>query len=337
MYKFHLSFALFVLTAVFHSRVDAQIYRVAQMNTEQILSLDKQKTVVLLPGGILEEHGPHLPSFTDGYSNEWLTEKLAEAIVSRPGWTVLVFPIIPLGHAGGNEIGGKIVFPGTYSIRRSTLCSIFIDLATELGEQGFRRIFIMHGHGSPYHNLMLDQAGNFFRDTYNGRMVNLHGLQPTAEQFSKLKLTSPRLKLSESEKKENGIFDHHAGLDETSRLMFLRPDLVSAAYRTLPPFTANNLVELFQVAKDSNWLGYLGSPRLATAAYGARSQQYTSAKTNALAFALLDSLLDERDIPRYANFMVSDKTVVQALEGSSRYEDEVEQKQREWMKKKRID
>ena len=76
-----------------------QIYRVAQMNAEQIRALDKQKTVVILPGGILEQHGPHLPSFTDGYSNEWLTQKLAEGIVARPGWAVLVFPTIPLGRS----------------------------------------------------------------------------------------------------------------------------------------------------------------------------------------------------------------------------------------------
>ena len=44
-------------------------------------------TLVILTGGILEEHGPHLPSFTDGYSNEWLTQKLAEEIVRRPGKT----------------------------------------------------------------------------------------------------------------------------------------------------------------------------------------------------------------------------------------------------------
>jgi Na+-transporting NADH:ubiquinone oxidoreductase subunit NqrC len=65
---------------------NAQICRVAQMNTEQIRALDKQKTVVILTGGIIEEHGPHLSSFTDGYSNEWLAQKLAEEIVcsSRP-------------------------------------------------------------------------------------------------------------------------------------------------------------------------------------------------------------------------------------------------------------
>ncbi len=326
-----------VIAAMSCGTLSAQIYRVAQMNADQIRALDKQKTVVLLPGGILEEHGPHLPSFTDGYSNEWLTQRLAEAIVKRPGWAVLVFPIIPLGHAGGNEIGGKVVSPGTYSIRRSTLRAVFMDLATELGEQGFRRIFIMNGHGSPFHNLMLDQAGDYFRDTYGGSMVNLHGLEPTREQLTKLKLTPSDLNLSESENKENGSFDVHAGLDETSRLLFLRPNLVNPVYRTLPPIAANDLDELFHIAKVPNWLGYIGSPRLATAAYGARSQQYSATRTNALAIAILDGVLDEQAIPRYANFMLDDKTVVKALETSSKYDAEVEQKQREWMKKKGIE
>ena len=113
-----------ILILLSFSVVNAQIYHVAQMNTDQIRALDKQKTVVILTGGILEEHGPHLPSFSDGFSNEWLAQKLAEAIVERPGMSVLLFPTIPLGHGGGNEIGGKYVFPGTYSVRRSTLRAI---------------------------------------------------------------------------------------------------------------------------------------------------------------------------------------------------------------------
>ena len=245
-----------VLAVLASGTVNAQIYRVAQLNTEQIRTLDKRKTVVILPGGMLEEHGPHLPSFTDGYSNEWLTQKLAEAIVERPGWAVLVFPIIPLGHAGGNEIGGKYVFPGTYSIRRTTLRAVFMDLATELGEQGFRWIFVMHGHGGPFHNSMLDQAGDYFRDTYGGSMVNLHGLEPTAEQLAKLKLTPPNLGLPESERKEIGNMDDHAGFQETSRLIFLRPDLVDPGYRKLPALAANDPAELFRVAGAPTWPGY---------------------------------------------------------------------------------
>ena len=212
-----------------------------------------------------------------------------------------------------------------------------MDLATELGEQGFRRIFVMHGHGAPFHNQMLDQAGDYFRDTYGGSMVNLHGLEPGPEQLSKLKLAPPNLNVSELDNRENGSFDVHAGLDETSRLMFLRPDLVNPGYRTLQPFAANNPVELFQVAKAPNWSGYMGSPRLATAAYGARSQQYRATQNAALAIAILDGLLDEREIPRYAKFMLTNGTVAKELEGSSRYEEEVERKQREWMKKKGIE
>ncbi len=194
----------------------------------------------------------------------------------------------------------------------------------------------MHGHGGPFHNSMLDQAGDYFRDTYGGSMVNLHGLEPTAEQLAKLKLTPPNLNLSESERKEIGNMDEHAGFQETSRLIFLRPDLVDPSYRTLPPVAANNPIELFQVAKAPNWLGYIGSPRLATAAYGARLQQYRAMQNNALAIAILDGL-DEREIPRYADFMLNDKTVLRELEGSTKYEVEVERKQRNWMKKKGIE
>lgn len=326
-----------VLTALSCGTAGAQIYRVAQMNTEQIRALNRQKTVVLLPGGILEEHGPHLPSFTDGFSNEWLTQKLAEAIVERPGWAVLVFPTVPLGHGGANEIGGEYSFPGTYSVRRSTLRAIFMDLATELGEQGFRWIFVVHGHGEPFHNLMLDQACDYFRDTYGGRMVHLRGLEPTPEQLSKLKLAQAYPDPSAAENAEGGVMDVHAGLEETSRLMFLRPDLVNLAYRTLPPLAANNPAELFQVARTPNWPGYVGSPRLATAGYGARLQQYRSARDNALALAILDGVLDEREIPRYANFMLKDETVVKELEGATRYEAEIGRKQREWMRKKGIE
>lgn len=335
MMKQFLLIALLIL--LWLGSVNAQIYRVAQMNTEQIRALDKQKTVVILTGGILEQHGPHLPSFTDGFSNEWLTQRLAEAIVERPGMSVLIFPTIPLGHEGANEIGAKHVFPGTYSVRRTTLRAIFMDLATELGEQGFRRIFIMHGHGAPYHNLMLDQAGEYFRDTYGGRMVHLRGLVPTAEQLARLKLSPPNLNLSESARKEIGILDEHAGFDETSRLMFLRPDLISPFYSRLAPQTVTSPPEFFKLARAENWLGYLSSPRLANANYGALLQQYRSARDNALALAILDGVLDEREIPRYSEIMTGDKQIMNELAGSTGNELERERKQRDWMKKKRIE
>src|SRR5262245_55214545 len=97
-----------------------RIYRLAEMNTDQIRSLDRERTVILIPGGGLEEHGPYMPSFTDGYRNERLIEELAAAIAKRPGWTAVVFPMIPLGTDSANRLGGKFVFPGAYTIRSAT-------------------------------------------------------------------------------------------------------------------------------------------------------------------------------------------------------------------------
>jgi len=98
-------------------QVAAQILRIGEMNTQQIHALDLPKTVVLIPGGILEEHGPYLPSYTDGYADDAYTRELAKAIVARPGWTVVLFPQIPLGNDPANTIGGKTIFPGSYPVR----------------------------------------------------------------------------------------------------------------------------------------------------------------------------------------------------------------------------
>jgi hypothetical protein len=103
-----------LLAAVMFSssqQVAAQVLRIAEMNTRQIRALNLQKSVVLIPGGILEEHGPYLPSYTDGYAIDAYTQELAKAIVARPGWTVVLFPQIPLGNDPANTIGGKRVFP----------------------------------------------------------------------------------------------------------------------------------------------------------------------------------------------------------------------------------
>jgi hypothetical protein len=42
------------------SNVSAQIVQIGEMNTQQIRALDLSKTVILMPGDIVEEHGPYL-------------------------------------------------------------------------------------------------------------------------------------------------------------------------------------------------------------------------------------------------------------------------------------
>ena len=325
-----------VLLLLVISVAHGQVYRVATMNGDQIRALNKDKTVVILPGGILEQHGPHLPSFTDGYSNEWITQKLADTIVRRPGWSALVFPTMPLGHGGANDIGGRFSFPGTYSVRRSTLRAIFMDLAGELGEQGFRWVIVVHGHGAPYHNLMLDQAADFFRDTYGGRMVNIRGLQPTKEQLAALNVAPPNLGTSEAEDREIGRMDLHAGFEETSRLLFLRPDLVDPSYGKLPSLSVNAPSDMIQFSR-ADWRGYIGSPRLANAKVGRQLQEYRATRDAALVLAILDGRIDERDVPRYATTTLAGAAAAKIPDDSGRNEKSVSQKQADWMKTKGIE
>ena len=142
----------------------AQILDVRDLNVNDIRALDRQRTAVILQGGILEEHGPYLPVYSDGWVNEYLTRQLAEALVARPGWKVVIFPVIPLGSGGANELGLKHSYPGTFAIRPATLRALYMDLADELGQQGFRWVFLIDIHGAPSHNRALFDACDYYRD-----------------------------------------------------------------------------------------------------------------------------------------------------------------------------
>ena len=99
-------------------------HRLAELNTAQIRALDRQKTVILLPGGILEEHGPYLPSYTDGYTNERIAADLAAGIARRPGWAAVVFPPIPLGAGGANSFAVRYRFPARMRFALRPACNL---------------------------------------------------------------------------------------------------------------------------------------------------------------------------------------------------------------------
>ena len=277
----------FIMTLWSPAHAAGQVYDLAALNAEQIRTLDRARTVVILPGGIVEQHGPYLPAYSDGYRNERVARAVAESIAARPGWRALLFPPIPLGTGGANEIGRRYAFPGTYAVRSATLRSIFMDLASELGEQGFRWIFIVHGHGAPNHNRMLDEAGDYFHDVYGGWMVHLAGLAPVIAAFEQLDPAA----------READGFSVHAGAVETSVMSFLRPDLVPNAVAQAEDHSGNDWAALVRIARETSWPGYFGSPRVATAAQGARIVQAVTASAVDYALRILDGL-DPRTVPR---------------------------------------
>ncbi len=305
----------------------AQVLHVNDLNSEQIRSLDRQKTVVLIPGGILEEHGPYLPAFTDGFMSERMTDELARAIAARRGWKALVFPLVPLGAEGFNNLGGQPSFSGTYTVRPATLRAVYMDLASDLGEQGFRWIFIVHIHGAGLHNRALDAASDFFHETYGGQMVHLWGIVPVLQAWGRVLQG-----VDKDRSREDGA-SLHGGMDETSLMLYLKPSLVSPAYKKAPVHTGQTLEESFQAAKAPGWPGYVGSPRLGTAALGEQIWSALSASFISHALQVLDGA-DPRQFQRYGDLLVRVRPYAKMDSEVAAYETRVEEKQAAWLKAK---
>ena len=322
-------YALFVaLLAV--SSAFAQVVYLPDLNTRQIRELDRNRTAVILPGGILEEHGPYLPAFTDGYLSQRMAADVARSVAARPGWKALVFPQIPLGTEPYHHLGAKASFPGSYPVRAATIRSVIMDLASELGEQGFRYILVAHVHGAGLHNRALDQAGDYFQDVYGGRMAHLWGMVPVIGAWGKAMQPLP-----DGIKKEDGV-SLHGGMDETSLMLYLRPDLVAPDYKTAPVRTGNTLDESMQIAHAADWQGYVGSPRLASRAIGETIWKALSAAACTYANKVLDGD-DTKAIKRYGDLLAGVPAYVKVDDSARQAQDAIARKQSEWLKRKGLE
>lgn len=306
--------------------VTNHIYQLKELNTVQIQSLDKNKTVVLMAGGIMEEHGPYLPSFSDGFWNEKLTDTIAKTISSQLNRDVVIFPTIPLGNSGANDIGEKYSFPGTYTVRFETLRSVFMDLATELGEQGFKNIFIIHSHGAPNHQRALDQAAAFFNETYHGKMVNLMGIN--ALQLSWFDAANAK-----EQEKEDGM-KMHGGMSETSSMLYIVPQLVDINYKYAIPFAGSDMQALIQIAKSRQWKGYFGSEKIASPGYGEAAWKLNAKDCLKYVFDILNNKIDIDTIPRFGDFMMQSKSDVDLDSLSLKEEQRRKEIQTKWIMKK---
>ena len=302
----------------------AQILKVADLNTQQIRALDRARTVVVLQGGMLEEHGPYLPAFTDGVLSDRLTAAIAEGVVAQKrGWTVLVFPPVSVGASGSNEIGGQFRFPGTYAVRPSTLRSIYMDLATELGEQGFKWIMVVHVHGSPLHIGALDDAGDFFHDTYGGQMVNLWGLLPVLGGWGNA------MSIMTAEQKKDDGLSLHGGADEHSMMLYLAPQLVSPDYRRAPTVSGATYQESFAVAQQPGWPGYIGAPRHASAALGKHIWDGFSAAAVKTTLEVLSGT-DPSTYPRYLAVLVKNPLYQNWIQSARTQDSTLAERERIW-------
>lgn len=304
----------------------AQVLRWAEMTSAEIGALDRARTVVVIPGGILEEHGPHLPVSADGLRNERIADDVAAAVAERPGWRAVVLPTVPIGSAPFNTAAGRASFPGSLGVRAATLQALFSDLADGLGEQGFRWIFVVHGHGDPNHNRALDRAGDYFRATYGGTMVHLNGR--TACQAEGV--GEPPRALHDTTAARLDAGSPHAGALETARTWFLAPQLVdAAAVRAAKDVTAAGPPAWAQAATAADWPGHVGAPRFATLELGRWLYEAERRGCTALALRLLDGG-NEAAEPRYADVMRAIPPVRALVDAHERGEEAQAARQAAW-------
>lgn len=107
----------------------------ARMNWMMVEDRLRDDVRVVVPMGATEEHG-YLSLASDSIFCEYVTAAACrDAGVCRA-------PTLPFGASAF-----AVNFPGTISLRSSTLCSVVEDIVDCLYRQGFRRIVFVTGHG----------------------------------------------------------------------------------------------------------------------------------------------------------------------------------------------
>ena len=210
------------------------------------------RTVVVLPLGASEPHGPHAPLGTDTLISVGICRRAAERLADDPEIRALVLPPLPYGvtHYGA-------AFPGAVSIGEETLRALVVEVARSLVAQGLGRIVLVNSHFEPEQVRTLREA------------VALLG--PTARL---LDLTRRRNAERLTEEFRSGSC--HAGRYETSLVLADRPALVKeermAALEStmidMPAAIAAGRTDFMAMGMDR---AYCGSPAEATAEEGERT------------------------------------------------------------------
>lgn len=175
---------------------------------------------VILPIGATEQHGPHMPLSTDAF----LSGKMAHDVAKETN--LIVAPTICYGFRSRPCSGGGQNFPGTTSLRGSTLTAMIIDIVKELIRTGFRKIVLFNWH-MENSNFIYDAAYTVLEDTKSDH-PDLR-LLIFESPFSEL---TPETHEFVFEGHFPGWAIEHASIFETSVMMYVAPELVDFSKAT---------------------------------------------------------------------------------------------------------
>jgi creatinine amidohydrolase len=268
------------------------IHRLEEMSTPALDALDRSRTVVILTVSPLEQHGPHLPVGVDAFAARHFARAIAERFVARRAeWSVILAPTLHLGSFTFETVG-------TVSVRQRVVRDTLIDYGRSLARARFRWIFVANGHGGPGHLTALEEASAIVSRRYEITMASLTGY--LAWEFFRgrylPKIESVLGRALTDEERRAFSEDAHAGWWETSLMLMLRPELVDASYRDLPPARyslAERVVPNYPLRGTGQ--GYVGHPALADPAFAKATIEVLMSEAMEMVEAMLDGTLAPRD------------------------------------------
>jgi len=135
-----------------------------ELSTTDFARMDPGKTLVILPLGSVEQHGPHLPVGTDTL----IVEAVVDGVMQRLTDVDCLF-LPALWVTKSNEHSG---FAGTVTLSREALCRVVEDIADSVAQAGFRKLVFINAHGG--NSGLLDVLG---RDIRQGTGLMTFGLE----------------------------------------------------------------------------------------------------------------------------------------------------------------
>jgi creatinine amidohydrolase len=162
-------------------------------------AITRAQSTCLLPFGIMEKHGPHLP-----IGNDLLNVRYASLHAAEQEFAV-VFPEYYFG-----QIFEAKHEPGTVAYSRGLQLQLLQETTDEMARNGCKKIIIVNGHGG--NNSLLPYFAQTQLEMPHDYVVYVQGLARSGP--------------GEPAHKSDRATDMHAGESETSMSMIARPDLV---------------------------------------------------------------------------------------------------------------
>lgn len=233
--------------------------RFEELTSPEIAALDRERTVLILPLGSIEQHGNHMPVGTD----TMLAQAVSLAAAERSPGRVAVLPSPWYGFSAHH-----MRFAGSITLQAETLMAIAGDIVASLVGHGFRRILIVNGHGGNAGVIDVLASTLGHRHYGKARIAALTYFTLAREAIAALRRSEP-----------GGM--GHACEFETAMVRHIRPELVKMelAVSTYPDpgsrylttdLLGGSAVRTYLDFADLSPTGTLGDPSLATPETGAR-------------------------------------------------------------------